>query len=316
MLRSNNIQNRARHLVGLILALLVMTSGIALPGSSWSRQMHSNLNPTSSANSTNTPVPSAKLQQAEQATDMRMREAYGKLPLSFEANHGQTDLQVKFLSRGSNHSLFLTSNEAVIELPRADFGSRNKMLVISSTKSTERKSPTRNLKPSNPQSAVLRMKLVGADSAPQVEGLDLLPGQSNYLIGNDPKQWRTNVHNYARVQYRDVYPGVSLVYYGNQQKLEYDFVVAPGANPYSIKIGFDGAEDMRIDAIGDLMLNTAAGEIRQHKPIVYQDVAGVRQRIAGRYVLKGKHEVGFELGAYDANKQLVIDPVLVYSTTG
>src|SRR2546429_6611788 len=168
MFPSNNIQNRTRHHIGLTLALVVMTSGIALPSSSWSWPRHSNLNPASSANPTNTPVPSAKLQQAEQATDMRMREAYGKLPLSFEANHGQTDLQVKFLSRGSNDSLFLTSNEAVIELQRADFGSRNEVLVISSTKSTDRKSLTRNLKVSNTQSAALRMKLVGANSTPQV----------------------------------------------------------------------------------------------------------------------------------------------------
>src|SRR5438128_155569 len=114
MLPSNNTHNHARHPVGLILALVVTTSGIALPSSSWSWPMHSNLNPATSANPTNTPVPGEKVQQAQRATDMRTREAYGKLPLSFEANLGQTDLQVKFLSRGSNHNLFLTSNEAVI----------------------------------------------------------------------------------------------------------------------------------------------------------------------------------------------------------
>jgi hypothetical protein len=156
--------------------------------------------------------------------------------------------------------------------------------------------------------------LAGANPSPHVTGRDELPGKSNYFVGNDPARWRTNVPAYARVHYRDVYPGVDLVYYGNQGQLEYDFVVAAGADPGRIRMSFDGARDIRIDARGDLMLHVAGGDLRQHKPVVYQEVAGVRQQIAGRYVMKGKGQVGFELGAYDETRPLVIDPVLVYST--
>src|SRR6185503_19450563 len=155
---------------------------------------------------------------------------------------------------------------------------------------------------------------VGANPAPQITGMDELPGKTNYFIGNDPAQWRTNIPNYAKVKYESVYPGVDLVYYGNQQKLEYDFVVAPGADPDRIKLSIEGARDVRIDRRGDLVLKVAGGEIRQHKPVVYQEVAGVKKEISGRYVMKGKRQVGFEVAGYDASLPLVIDPTLIYST--
>ena len=133
----------------------------------------------------------------------------------------------------------------------------------------------------NLQSAVVRMKLVGANPSPRVSGLEELPGKSNYFIGNDPSQWRTNVPHYAKVQYNDVYPGVDLVYYGNQRQLEYDLVVAPGADPGAIALSFEGVERLRIDAQGDLVLHTSGGQIRQHKPLVYQEVDGGHREIAG-----------------------------------
>ncbi len=204
-----------------------------------------------------------------------------KLPLSFEANHGQTDPQVKFLSRGNGYNLFLTATEAVLR---------------------------------NSQSAILRMKLVNANPASQIEGLDELPGKSNYFIGSDPQQWRAGVTNYAKVKYREVYPGVDLVYYGHERQLEYDFILAPGADPKQIKLAFDGAARMRIDGDGDLALGTAAGEVRQHRPVIYQEANGGRRLVDGRYVLLGQNEVGFEIGEYDAGRPLVIDPVLSYAT--
>jgi uncharacterized protein (TIGR03437 family) len=204
-----------------------------------------------------------------------------KLPLSFEANRGQTDSQVKFLARGNGYNLFLTATEAVL---------------------------------SNPQSAPLRMKLVNANPASEIEGLDELPGKSNYFIGSDPQQWRAGVTHYAKVKYRNVYPGVDLVYYGHERQLEYDFVLSPGADPKQIKLAFDGAERMRIDGDGDLTLGTAAGEALQHRPVVYQEANGGRRTVDGRYVLLGQNEVGFEIGEYDASRPLVIDPVLSYAT--
>jgi hypothetical protein len=164
----------------------------------------------------------------------RLIQSYGKMPLSFEANQGQTDPKVKFLSRGSGYSLFLTASEAVLKLERA-----SQMTKGPATRDQKSKSP----QPPVPQ--VLRMKLVGANPNPNVRGTDQQEGKSNYFIGNDPKKWRTNVPNYGKVKYEGVYPGVDLVYYGNQQQLEYDFVVAPGAAPAVIRLDLGTAGERR-----------------------------------------------------------------------
>src|SRR5207244_1840388 len=127
-------------------------------------------------------------------------------------------------------------------------------------------------------------------------------------------KWRTNVPTYARVEYRDIYPGVNLVYFGDQRQLEYDFVVRPGASPKAITLGFQGADKLEVDAQGDLVLHTAVGAIRQRRPFVYQEVGGARREIAGGYVLRGAGRVGFQVAAYDRSQPLVIDPVLSYAT--
>jgi hypothetical protein len=262
------------------------------------------------------------------AKKLQLASAYGMLPLSFEANQGQANPRVKFISRGSGYSLFLTSTEIVLALsgstsresklegrkPKAEAagllsgrGAANEFL--------ERKRNAADL-PGKPavQETVLRMKLVGANPAPKISGVDELPGKSNYFIGNDPKKWRTNVPTYAKVNYQRVYPGVDLVYHGTQGKLEYDFVVAPGADPGVIRLSFEGADRLELDSQGDLVLRTAAGELRQHKPVVYQEVAGARHAVSGSYVLRGQRQAGFEIARYDASQPLIIDPVLSYST--
>ena len=164
-------------------------------------------------------------------------EGYGKLPLAFEANGGQAPSQVKFLARGPGYEVFLTGEEAVLSLSKSAGGA----------------------------GAALHMKLPGANPA-AVTGEDALPGKSNYFIGNDPRKWLGNLPNYAKVRYRAVYPGVDLVYYGNPGQLEYDFVVAPGADPKAIRLDFSGARRIRVDrATGDSLLATAAGDVRFHK---------------------------------------------------
>ena len=242
--------------------------------------------------------------ETELASRARLRESFGKLPLSFEANEGQTDRSVKFLSRGNGYGLFLTPTEAVLRLGTEKQEKRNERNEL----------VTRFAKSSKSKSAMLRMKFVGANPAPQMAGVDQLPGKSNYFIGNDPAEWRTNVANYAKVKYEEMYPGVDLVMYGNQRQLEYDFVVAPGADPKSIQIAFEGARQMRVEDGGDLVLRTRRGEVRQHKPVIYQEVSGKRQTVEGRYVMKGRKQVGFEIAQYDASRSLVIDPTvtLVY----
>jgi hypothetical protein len=217
--------------------------------------------------------------------DSRPVEAFGKVALAFVANSGQTDEQVKFIARSAGGSRFstqflLTQQGAVLLL--------NQMAV--------------------------RMTMIGANPDAPVEGLELLPGKSNYLIGNDRKQWRTDVPNYGKVRYREAWPGVDVVYYGNQRQLEYDFVIKPGADPDSIRLRFEGAEQIEIDGTGELVLRTSRGEIRQHKPVIYQEAGGVRKPIQGGYELLGENKVRFRLSNYDRSRSLVIDPILAYST--
>ena len=214
---------------------------------------------------------------------------YGRLPLAFEANQGQSDPQVRFVTRGAGYNLFLTNTEAVLTLQSS---------AISHQPSA---------------STVLRMRLVGVNAKTEVIGQDELPGRSNYFIGNDPRRWRSDVHQYAKVRYANVYPGVDLIYYGNQRELEYDFVLQPGANPGAIRLGVEGASKLRLDQ-GDLVLSSPGGDVRLRCPRTYQEVNGTRQEIRGRYVMKTKNEVGFQIASYDRRSPLIIDPVLAYST--
>ena len=199
--------------------------------------------------------------------------SYGRLSLSFEPSQGQTDACVKFLARASGYILFVTSNEAM-------FAGRD--------------------------GSVERMKLIGANRKLRFEPLDKQPGISNYFIGNDPSKWRTNIPNYGRVALRGVYPGIDLIFYSNERRLEYDWVVAPGADPKLIRVKWEGLSQVTKNASGDLVLSAS---LVQRKPVILQE----GKRIEGGYVVRGR-EVAFELAKYDAAKPLVIDPVLVYST--
>jgi hypothetical protein len=232
-------------------------------------------------------------------------EAYGKLPLSFEVNRGQADSHVKFFARGQGYSLFLSTTEAVFSLVRPTRRKSGGGSLVGHEAAARRTAvPT----------SVVRMSLAGANPAPRVEGADELPGKSNYFIGSDPAKWRTDIPNFAKVKYGDVYPGVDLLYHGQRRRLEYDFVVAPGADPGVIRLDFRGVTRTRLDARGDLILSVAGGEMRQQRPVVYQEAGGARRHVEGRYVLKGKHEVGFEVADYDREKPLTIDPVFIYAT--
>jgi hypothetical protein len=251
---------------------------------------------------------------------------YGKLPLSFEANQGQTDSRVKFLSRGGAYIMFLTDRGAVLKLrdTRPHVQSRK-------TGGSPRKSRTHPV----PGSDVIRMTLAGVNASARIQGLEELPGKVNYLIGNEPRKWKRNVPLYAKVRYHDIYPGTDLVYYGNQRRLEYDFVLAPGANPSAIRFRIDtparahgkDAQDshLRIAANGDLVIPTAGGEVRFHKPVVYQtegmsppSTTVQKDYLKGRFVLRrvapSDYEAAFHIASYDRSRQLVIDPVLSYST--
>ena len=229
---------------------------------------------------------------------------YGKLPISFEANHGQTDKRVKFVARGSGYGLYLSGNEAV--------------LALHAPQSKETPSGTDPLAKSHPlpsvKTDIVRMQLRNANPAAQPVGIDALPGTANYFVGKDPSQWHTDIPTYSRVKFSAVYPGIDLVYYGNQSQLEYDFVVAPKADAKAIKLHFAGASKLALSANGDLSISAKDGQIAFHKPVIYQEAGGQRQPVEGRFILLANNSVGFTLGRYDRSQPLVIDPLLVYST--
>ncbi|MDF0666418.1 MAG: hypothetical protein P0119_10170 [Nitrospira sp.] len=204
-----------------------------------------------------------------------------RLPLQFEANQGQVDEQVKFLARGTGYRLFLTPSESVLVLQQRE----------PATEPAQRKrgEPTARPEPPAIKQAVVRMKLEGANPTPTVDGMEQLPGIVNYFIGHDPAKWRTNIPTYAKVQYQDVYPGIDLAYYGNQGTVEYDFIVAPGADPDQIRLAFEGASDIQVADSGDLLLATELGDVLVQKPLVYQlDQDGHKTLVAGNYLVERK----------------------------
>jgi Beta-propeller repeat len=209
------------------------------------------------------------------------RAAYRSLPLSFEPNRGQSDPRVKFMSRSQGLTLFLTSTDAVLVTREAS----------------------------------LKMRVLGANPDAVAQGLDARPGRIHSLVGHDPRKWQTDGRAYARVLYREIYPGIDLAYYGTRgQGLEYDFVIAPGANPRAIRLGFEGADRIELSADGDLLLHVGAASLRFGKPVVYQHVGGARREIQGGWVRDGAATVGFEIAAYNAGEALVIDPIVSLAT--
>ncbi|MGQ0669857.1 MAG: DUF7948 domain-containing protein [Actinomycetota bacterium] len=222
----------------------------------------------------------------------RALRSLAALPLSFEPNLGQAGPRVDFLARGSDYAFYATPTGAVL---RAN--------------SNEAGSPTG----ATGQEAEIRLRAVGGDRVhPTGEGL--LPGVVNYLLGSEPAAWLTDIPTYAGVRYGGVYPGIDLNFHGSSGSLEYDFRVAPGADPGRILLAFGGAGGLRLGARGDLIVRTSGGMLRSRPPVVYQLIDGRRQIIPAGYVLTGRHQIGFWLGAYDSSLELVIDPVLVYSS--
>jgi hypothetical protein len=234
---------------------------------------------------------------APPANKAQIVENYGQLPLRFVANQGQANAQVEFVSSTGSYTLSLTDSGAMLSLHGA--------VIAESTAAVQ---------PASSTAGTLHMQVLGANPESRPVGEEALAGRVNYFLGSNPAQWHTDIPSYAKVEYPNIYAGINLVYYGNQQQLEYDFAVRPGAMPSSITLGFDGPDQLAIDKQGDLVLQTAVGSVRQQKPFIFQEVNGVRQPIDGGYVLKGPQEVGFQVGAYDRSRTLVIDPVLAYAT--
>jgi hypothetical protein len=213
------------------------------------------------------------------------KDAYVALPLRFEPNVGQADERVTFLSRGHGYTLLMTRMGAVLKLG----------------KPAERNTWSPGHMGSKPaEQAAIGLTFEGANRDPLVAGRGRLEGVSNYLLGSDPDGWFTGVPNYSRVSYRDLYDGVSLEYYANRAgELEFDFTLAPGVDPDRIRLSYSGADDLRIERSGALVLEAGGGQVRQAPPVVYQWVDGTKREVRGRYVLHGDHRVGFALAGYD-----------------
>lgn len=222
------------------------------------------------------PLPSIPHSQNPEAA----REGFGRLPLSFEVNNGQADEHVRFLARGQGYGIFLTDNGATFSI----------------------------------NGSALHMRLQDAAPSPRITGVDQLPGKVNYLVGNKSEEWHINVATYERVRYEQIYPGVDLVYYGNQRQLEYDFVIAPGASFKQIRLAFDGAGKLKLNRSGDLLFKSGTQTITLLRPKAYQDIDNTRHEVSVRYSLKSRGEVTFQVGNYDKSQPLVIDPILSYST--
>jgi hypothetical protein len=209
-----------------------------------------------------------------------------ELPLYFERNDGQFDPRIHYLTRGYQYTTYFTPQEVEITLQGKE-----------------------------QLSSALKLQFIGANPNPQVQGLEKQECTSNYFIGNDSQKWRTHIPNYAKVVYQEIYPGINAVFYGNKQQLEYDICVAPGANPNIVRLHIEGIKDMVIDPTGDLRLSINDDHlILMHKPFIYQMIDGKTINIPGEFILLAKNDIGFKLGTYDLNQELVIDPTLSYST--
>lgn len=240
---------------------------------------------------------------SQQARNVQVAQHYSELPLSFETNQGQTRAVAKFLAHGNGYEIDLTGEGAVLSLCRATRGTAGR--------SAQRAGglPQRTV-----NCEAVRMQLEGASPTATPIGEEKLPGTANYFIGNDPAHWRMGIPTFTKVRYPSVYPGIDLVYYGNQRRLEYDFVAAPGADPRAIQLRFDPATKVRRSPSGDLLVSAASAGFTLRKPTIYQVVDGRQVPIAGEFALSPRHTVRFRLRRYDRTKPLVIDPVLVYST--
>ena len=210
-------------------------------------------------------------------------KAYGRLPLAFVPNAGQTDLRVRYQAQVGGASFYFTPREAVFSFAK------------------ER------------QGVALRLRFLGATRNPRIERQRLGPGRVNYLIGNDPAKWRTNLPAYRQVVYRDLWPGIDLAFRGQGGRLKYEFRLAPGASVRDIRLAYRGANRVSVGPSGELRIGTALGVLSDSRPASYQPVDGKRVPVASRYALDG-NVYGFALGAHDPSRPLVIDPGLVYST--
>jgi beta-propeller repeat-containing protein len=279
------------QLAALFLAIAVITSGV-FPG------FQSGFEQASSQSRAG-----LREEDTSALASSAMNEARQRLPLSFETNRGQADADVKFVGRGDGFALLLKLNEAVFSLHARKQTLAGDVQASAASVNDDASAPR-----------LMSMRIEGANSTARITGEDRQEARANYFIGNDKSKWISDVETFSRVSYSGVYRGVDLVFYGNQQRLEYDFIVAPGADPQEIRLRFEGTDDLTLNAEGALILHTGAGVVRHDRPVAYQESSGSQLGVPADFKRMDDGTIGFELGAYDPTRPLIIDPVLVFST--
>jgi Bacterial Ig-like domain (group 2)/IPT/TIG domain/Beta-propeller repeat/Kelch motif/Galactose oxidase, central domain len=270
----------------------------------------------------NTPAAKSNLTTAAvTATRVRLKalKDYGDLPIGFERNVGQIDPRVKFVAHGGGYTLFLTDSEAVVAVQKnkEDAGDESEKLLQKMEPKQRKKFEARRFFHASPRfrhahhSETVRIGLAAANRKISIEPLQELPGKTNYFVGADPEKWRTGIGSYRQIKYHEVYPGIDLVFYGTHQQLEFDFVVAPGADPHAITLDVQGPDKVVVAEDGGLSVDGIFG---MRRPEVYQLIDGKRRAVSGRFFAKDHERLGIELGPYDHQQTLIIDPVLSYST--
>ena len=282
------IQDNSDVIIRVLISMLMFLFILVLIFIDFNRPNSSNqliLNPTISTKS---------LQQ--------FSKTYGQIPMHFEENNGQFNDSVKFMSKGIGYTLFLTENEALFLFQNRT--SRSKMYDGKYNLDSDVKN----------EFTSMSIKLDNANIPNTLKGVDQLESISNYFIGNDKSKWRSDIPNYKKVYYSEVYSGIDLVYYGNQKQLEYDFIVTPFSDPKQISLSIEGADSKVIDGDGNLLLNKNGNQVVFDAPIVYQNINGNKNLVEASYTNLDDESIGFDLGEYNPEYKLTIDPKLIYAT--
>lgn len=239
------------------------------------------------------------------ANDLDKRATHdSRLRIRFEANRGQANPVARYISHDRNSTLFLTSTGATIVVTRVP-GLHTQQPIPGVPGLKPDSELTKQLK-----SSALRIVFEGASRTVTLKAEDRLTGTTNYFIGADPRNWRTRIPTYRKVRYRSLYPGIDLAFYGSEGALEYDLIVSPGADPGRIRLRFEGARALDLNADGDIVASVSSERIVLHKPIIYQLAGSSRRSIAGGFKRLPDDEVGVQIANYDRSRPLIIDPTV------
>ncbi len=249
-------------------------------------------------------------------TTYKIRDDYGKLPLSFIPNTGQVHEDVQYYMQGQGYGIYFTENEVVYTFIKKAANQLSSIKKFPLHTEIDEESEEAN---TTKEIYTLSLSFLGANPHPRIEGLSEGTGKVNYFIGNDPTKWVTNLSTYHKVVYKELWPGVDLVFQGETGKIKYEFVVQPEANIQDIRLTYRGSDDLSLDNDGNLQIHTPFGVLLDEKPMSYQLIEGQQITVTSSYVIeqddRGKKSFRFSIGD-DVNSRfpLVIDPTLAYST--